>query len=67
MVEAVWCIDWWESERGWGQKYIATQNFATKEEAENKIKEHWSLAPERVKGFAPDYYVFPKDPYLKEK
>lgn len=67
MVDAVWYVDWWESEKGWGQNFVSTHTFSTKDEADKAIKDHWEKQPHKISGTAPDYYMFPKsDPYLKE-
>lgn len=65
MVNAKWAVEWWDSERGWGQSYLYTQFFETKDEAQKAINDHWDEQPG---GRAPDYYIFPSldSPYLKE-
>ncbi len=66
MAQAKWAVEWWESERGWGQKPIgSTDLFETKQEALNAIKKHWDDYPN---GPAPDYYIFPshESPFLVE-
>jgi hypothetical protein len=65
MAKAMYEIEWWESERGWGQKPFSTQRFETKQQALDEIKAHWDKYPD---GPAPDYYIFPShnSPYLVE-
>lgn len=61
-VRALYCIEWTEYERGWGQRPDGETYYATKEAAEAAYKE----AFEGRTGSAPDYYVNPSKPKLVE-
>jgi hypothetical protein len=63
MVEAVWQVEWYESERGWGQAFLSSTTYETKEEAERAIQKHWKSQPD-LNGQTPDYYIFPTEPKL---
>ncbi len=64
MVDAVYRIDWTESERGWGQSSAGHSDYDTLEEAKTAIVEHWKKYPD---DHVPDYYIRPSEPYLVEK
>jgi len=66
MAQAKWAIDWWESEKGWGQKPLGSRSlYESRQDALKAIKEHWAGYPD---GPTPDYYIFPSNnsPFLVE-
>lgn len=52
--------DWWESERGWGQRPDGHSLHRAAEDCKRFIKEYWDDMPDRDRcGNAPDEYSFP--------
>jgi hypothetical protein len=63
MSLGLWCINWTESERGYGQRPDGHTLHLTKDDAEQFIAEYWDKQP---KGYAPDCYSFPETPKFVE-
>lgn len=57
-MKVVYSINWWESERGWGQKFITKTYYKSREEAVKDV-EGTTKAFSTESGFAPDYYQYP--------
>ncbi len=59
---ALYCVNWTESERGWGQRpdgYTLHKDFKT---AKEFIDKHWDSMPPTT----PDIYSFPSEPFITE-
>lgn len=62
-INALYAVEWVESERGWGVRPDGYSFHASKEDAEQFIKEYQDKLPKEV----PDEYSFPQgSPKLSE-
>lgn len=57
-------VQWYESERGWGQQYSHSKYFVTLDGAKQHIKKEWE--DKDRSGPVPDWYLFPMEPKLVE-
>ena len=60
-MKAVYRVDVYESERGWGRSHLESHNFASKDEAVEYAK---SINSQNNLPHVPDYYVFAEKPRL---
>lgn len=56
-----YCVDVWESERGWGRNLIESLFFDTKDAA---VKYANDVNSKNTEDVVPDYYIYATDPYL---
>lgn len=61
---AVYRIDWFEYERGWGQTPDGYSLHLNQADALKYIDQYWASQPDRLNGMAPDFYVAPHDPHV---
>lgn len=62
-MNAVYAIEWTESERGWGTRHDGTSYHKSLVEATKYVKDFVAKQPP---GPAPDIYVYPGEPKLVE-
>lgn len=60
-MNAVYRVDTFESERGWGRSLLDSVDFRSKQEAMDYAK---SINSKNNLPYVPDYYIFATDPYL---
>lgn len=67
-MEAVYQIDWWELEKGWGQQFSHSTQYDTIEEATKAIIDfNAEKKKKNPSGETPDWYLYYKAPKLVEK